>query len=180
MHRLAGGAPDGAYGIDLLGRLGLAFVALHLGGTIDNGDLAKVPCGACLDERDLGRQTEAVDLPPGRDVVERVEDQGEPGQVLDVEPRPVAHVAVDGREVHLPARGGHRPPHLRGDGALGHADVVGPEEELPVEVRHVDGVQVHHVHAGEARQGQVLEQLAANAAGTDQEDAAGPDPLEEV
>ena len=46
-----------------------------------------------------------------------------------------------------------------------------PEEELPVQVGEVDGVHINDVNVAEAREGDVLEQLAAQAARADNEDA---------
>jgi len=53
--------------------------------------------------------------------------------------------------------------HLPGHHRLGLPHMTGAEEELPVEVGDVDGVQVDDLHLLEARQHQVLEQLAADA-----------------
>ena len=47
---------------------------------------------------------------------------------------------------------------------LALAHVVRAEEELPVEVGHVDRVHVDHVDVLEAHQGQVLQELAAQTA----------------
>jgi hypothetical protein len=49
------------------------------------------------------------------------------------------------------------------------------EEELAVQVRHVDGVEVHRDEALEAHEHEVLQQLAADAAGADDEHLAPPD-----
>jgi len=57
--------------------------------------------------------------------------------------------------------------HLR----LWPADVLLSEEELAVEVGHVDGVEVDHVDLAEAHEREVLEQLAAEAAGADHQHA---------
>lgn len=53
------------------------------------------------------------------------------------------------------------------DFGLVSADVLVPEEELAVEVGEVDGVEVDYVDLGEAREGEVLDDLAAQAAGAD-------------
>ena len=47
-----------------------------------------------------------------------------------------------------------------------------PEEELPVEVGHIDRVHVNHVDVAKPRQRQVFEQLAAQAASTHDQHAA--------
>ena len=55
-----------------------------------------------------------------------------------------------------------------GDGAFGAADVLPAEEELAVEVGDVDGVEVDYFDVEEAGEGEVFEEFAADAAGTDQ------------
>jgi hypothetical protein len=52
------------------------------------------------------------------------------------------------------------------------ADVVSAEEELSVEVGDVDGVHVDDVYVAKACEGEVFEELAAETAGADDEDAA--------
>ena len=53
---------------------------------------------------------------------------------------------------------------------LGAADVLRAEQELPVQVRVVNRVQVDHGDIREAREDQVLDKLAADATGADDED----------
>jgi hypothetical protein len=60
------------------------------------------------------------------------------------------------------------PRHRR----LGLVHVALAEEELPVQVGHVDGVEVDDVDVGEAGEHKVLEQLAANAAGANHQHLA--------
>jgi len=57
---------------------------------------------------------------------------------------------------------------------LGLAHVLVPEEELPVQVGHVDGVHVDDVDLPEAHQRQVLQQLAAQTAGPDHQHLQRP------
>lgn len=45
------------------------------------------------------------------------------------------------------------------------------EEELTVEIAEIDCVEIDDVNFTKARQGKVLEQFAANAAGADEKDA---------
>ena len=47
-----------------------------------------------------------------------------------------------------------------------------PEQELAVQVGHVDGVHVDYINVAEPRQRQVLEQLAAEAARADAQHSA--------
>ena len=61
------------------------------------------------------------------------------------------------------ARGAHR--------RLWPANIRLPEEELPVEVGDVNRVEVDHVNVAKAHQREVLEELAAEAAGADDEHA---------
>ena len=52
------------------------------------------------------------------------------------------------------------------------ADIAGTEEELSVEVGDVDGVHINDVYVAKAGEGKVFEELAAETAGPDDEDAA--------
>ena len=54
---------------------------------------------------------------------------------------------------------------------LGFLDVLMPEQKLAVEVGEVDGVEIDDVDVAESGEDEVLEQLAANAACTNHEDA---------
>jgi hypothetical protein len=47
--------------------------------------------------------------------------------------------------------------------------VLVPEEELSIEVRKIDSIEVDNMNFAEAGQDEILEQLAANAAGSDHE-----------
>lgn len=46
-----------------------------------------------------------------------------------------------------------------------------PEEELPVQVREIDGVEVNDVDVEEAAKDEVLQELAANAPSSNHQDA---------
>jgi hypothetical protein len=46
---------------------------------------------------------------------------------------------------------------------------------LAVEIGNVDGVEVDYLDVTEAGEGQVFEEFAADAAGSDEEDAGGED-----
>lgn len=54
---------------------------------------------------------------------------------------------------------------------LGFLDVLMPEQKLAVEVGEVDGVEIDDVDVAKSGEDEVLEQLAANAACTNHEDA---------
>ena len=55
--------------------------------------------------------------------------------------------------------------------SLGFLDVFVAEEELAVQIREVDRVEIHNVDLAEASEDEILEELAADAAGTDHEHA---------
>ena len=50
-------------------------------------------------------------------------------------------------------------------------DVLLSEEKLPIQVAEIDGVQIDDVDVAESGQDEVLEQLAADPSGADQQDA---------
>ena len=51
--------------------------------------------------------------------------------------------------------------------SLGFLDMLVSEQELPVEIRKIDRVEVDDVDLSEAIEGQVLQQLAPDAPGAD-------------
>jgi hypothetical protein len=57
---------------------------------------------------------------------------------------------------------------------LGLLDVLIAEQELPVEVAEIDGVQVDNVDLAEAGEDEILEQFAADAASSHHQDARLP------
>eukprot|EP00047_Mylnosiga_fluctuans_P019583 m.84068 g.84068 ORF g.84068 m.84068 type:complete len:1015 (-) comp8186_c0_seq2:29-3073(-) len=127
--------------------------------------------GARLQQRPAVEDTALVHVASGLDVVKRVGNTVDGTEEL---------VAVDGLSLGADTRGAcldvQRRVHLRdGSGrALGLqlVDIVGPEEELAVEVRLLDGVHVSDDQlAMRARSkpdhGHVLQQLTADGASTD-------------
>jgi hypothetical protein len=106
-------------------------------------------------------------MAPGLEVIERIEDDVEalePGHVelgvLDV----VVVRLDDDVGVEL-ARG------FLCDQGLGLLDVLAAEQKLPVQVAQVNRVEVDNVDFAKPGQDQILEQLAADAAGSDHEHA---------
>lgn len=150
-----------------------AVVALGLSGA--NGlHLAEEAGSAALDEWHIGGDTHAVDVPPRREVVEgaehhvklAVEGEAELG-CLDV--------AVVRDDLDAGVKGTCR---RLGDLGLRLLDVLLLEEELPVQVREVNGVEVdlgerctYDLEVAHAQQDEVLEHLAPDAACTDYEHA---------
>jgi hypothetical protein len=156
---------------------------------LDDLDLAVETRGAALDQRDIRCQAHLVHMPPRIQVVERIEDNVEGLEPRDVELR-VLDVVVVGLDLDVgvePARRLFRnlslvsacpitaslqlaPAHQ----CLGLLDVLIAEQELPVEVAQVDGVQIDNVNLPEAREDEVLEQLAADAARSHHQNARLP------
>ena len=107
-------------------------------------------------------------MAPGPHVVEGVGDDRESLHVLDAELVPVLDVSVvrDHLDVWV------EPKHTAArDEGLGLAHVVLAEEELAVEVADVDGIQVDDLEVAEPAEDEVLEELAPDAPGPDDEDA---------
>ena len=84
MDRLAGCAADGADG-ESLGRLFRRAVVACCHALLDDLDLAVEAGRAAFDQRDVGGQTHLVDVPPGIEVVEGVEDEGKAREPIDAE-----------------------------------------------------------------------------------------------
>jgi hypothetical protein len=221
VDRLVRRGPDRADGVLGLRGLGLALEALGAP-LFDDKGLPQVPLRARLHQRLVRGQAQPVHVPPGGDVVEGVDDDVEPVEEADAEARllDVGVVGDDGRG----GRGGRpRERRLPRHHGLGQPDVVRAEEELPVEVGDVNGVQVDdlqggerlgargraraknseapfwpsssphvgpsarprdtrretHVDVGEAREHEVLEELAADPAGADDEELGRANAREE-
>mmetsp|Transcript_8793 Transcript_8793/g.18943 ORF Transcript_8793/g.18943 Transcript_8793/m.18943 type:complete len:226 (-) Transcript_8793:63-740(-) len=196
MDRLTRRTPYSANGIHLLRRLGLTFVAFRAARSIDDGDLSQVAGRPGLHEGDRGGETEPIDATTRRDVVEGVEDEGEGLDVGDVEFGIVADVAVVGGVLRLVIavviviviaplavifhrRRDHPQRRLARHHTLGHADVMTPKQELSIQIAHIDGIQIDDFDVAKAAQGEVFEELASDAAGSDEEDATIEDGGEE-
>mmetsp|Transcript_40067 Transcript_40067/g.101791 ORF Transcript_40067/g.101791 Transcript_40067/m.101791 type:complete len:277 (+) Transcript_40067:881-1711(+) len=129
VHGLLRRGSDCAIRIDLLSGLCLALEALCLA-LLYHGHLAQVPSRARLQQRFLGGQAESVHVPPGLQVVERIDDHIELRDELDAELR-VLDVAVVGRDVRA------RSELLHGLGrnlCLRPVHVLPAEQELAIQV----------------------------------------------
>lgn len=161
-------------------------------------DLAVEPCGAALYQRHIRCQTHPVDMAPRVQVIQRIKDDTETREPVDVE-LAVLDVGMVGLQLRAGlelARNLLRDLIERGDAALsgypraqtecevrredgrmdgGNAeithqslwflDVLVSEEELTVQVAQIDRVKVDDVDFAEAGEKEVLEELAAYAAG---------------
>lgn len=157
---------------------------------LDDLDLTVEPGGATLDQRDVSGKAHFVDMAAGVEIVESVEDEAEALEPVDIElgvfDVGVVRLDVDvgvklsGRlfrnlreqdEVSARAKWAQRDSLRPTYQGLGLFDVLVPEEELAVEIGKVDGVQVYDVNVAESGEHEVLEQLAADAASADHENA---------
>lgn len=145
----------------------------------DNLYLTVEPSRAALDQRHVRGQAHLIDMTARIEVVQRIEDDAkglEPGDVELV----VLDVGVVGLDVHagVESAGGFlrnlcrrlATPQPRPECAfsayqcLGLLDVLIAEEELAIEIAQVDRVEVDDVDVAEAREDEVLEELAADTA----------------
>ena len=154
--------PDGANGIDLAGFLRLTLVTGRLGRFVNGGDLAQVARGAGFNEGRVGGQGQAIDATAGHDVVERVQNEIKPLDVLHVELAVVADVAVVRRVVGAAGDGQFR-RHLARHDALGLSNVVTAKEELTIQIGDVNGVEIDHFNVTKPGEREIFQQLAANA-----------------
>mmetsp|Transcript_125043 Transcript_125043/g.266884 ORF Transcript_125043/g.266884 Transcript_125043/m.266884 type:complete len:341 (-) Transcript_125043:218-1240(-) len=145
MHWLLRCRPNRAVGVDLLCRLRLALEALSLA-FLDDGDLPKVARAARLEEWPLGGEAEAVHMASSFEVVESVHHDVELRDEFDTV-LGLLHVAVMG---HNPCARAHLAHCLCCDLGLGPVHVGAAEEELAVQVRDVDGVEVYNLNVPEA------------------------------
>lgn len=155
---------------------------------LDDLNLPIEPRSPALNQRDISSQTHLVDMSPRIQVIQRIEHHIEGLEPLDVEGwildirmmRLQLDVGVEFARCFLrnlrdsppsapflPSGGGGGAPPYHGFRLL---DVLHAEQELAVEIAQVDGVQVDDVDLAEAREDEVLEQFAADAASADHED----------
>ena len=134
---LVRGGADGARRVALRRRLGPAVEALRLPLEVHR-HLPEVARRAALDERHLRGEAHAVDVPARVEVVQAVQDHREAAEEGDVElwALDVPVVRHDGSPGPEGQHRLARHPRLR------LPDVVLSEQELPVQVAHLDRVQV--------------------------------------
>ena len=104
-------------------------------------------------------------MPPSIDVVECVEDECEGGEPFDVESG-IFDVCVIGCEFDIWVE---LLRNILCNQGFRFLDVLLAKEELPVEVAQIDGVEIDDVNLAKAREYEVLEEFAANAAGANEE-----------
>lgn len=152
MNRRRWGAPDSADGVCL--RCGLCLTIVAFEPILDNDlHVAAVACSPALHQWRSGRQTHLVHMSSRVKVIECTED--------DVERSEPAHVIFRLFDVVLV--GGYADLWvelarcLLGHNRLRALNVPRLEQELAVEVREVDGVEVDNFHVLESRQDDVLD-----------------------
>mmetsp|Transcript_22571 Transcript_22571/g.72656 ORF Transcript_22571/g.72656 Transcript_22571/m.72656 type:complete len:263 (-) Transcript_22571:74-862(-) len=164
MNRLLWRAADGADRVHLLRRGGDAVVAAG-DGLADRERLPHVARGARFDQRHLTRDAQAIHVSAGPVVIQRVEHQVELAHEFQPKAR-LLHVAVVSGDFRSRIEPQHR---LTGNDSFGLSDMVLPEQELAVQVRHVDAIQIDHLDALKAGQHKRLEQLAPDTPGSNDE-----------
>jgi hypothetical protein len=124
-------------------------------------------------------------MPPRVQIVQRVEDDAEASEPRDVELRVLDVVVVRldldvGVELERRLLGNLQPASARtltwwdifmAYLGLGLLDVLIAEEKLAVQVAEIDGVEVDDVDVAKAREHEILEQLAPDAAGAHHQNA---------
>ena len=107
----------------------------------------------------------------GIDVIQSIYDRIEASKPVDLEQGVSDDVAVDRLYFYI------RVKSLDGFSSyycFALPDVLLSEEELPVQVRHVDRVQIDHRELLATDEHQVLEELTSNTSSADDQDLAGP------
>ena len=51
--------------------------------------------------------------------------------------------------------------------AFGQSDVMGPEQQLSIQIGDIDRIQIDHRYVGKATEHQVLNQFTTNTTGSD-------------
>eukprot|EP00968_Pinguiococcus_pyrenoidosus_P027209 scaffold7359_cov255-Pinguiococcus_pyrenoidosus.AAC.10 len=175
VHWLGRRGSDGADRMRLGWVVGIALVAFGVARQ-DGLNLPVVARGAALDQRQLLRDAHPIHVTPRADVVQRVEHEVEPLEV--VQPK---LLVLDVAMVRFDA--GQRIEGLDGlarHHGLGEAHVLLAEQELPVQIGDVDGVQVDGLDALEATQHEVLQELAADASSSHDEHLGGAHRLQQL
>lgn len=160
MYWLARRTSNGADGEGLGRILGTAVIAC-CDSLLDDLDLPIEARGPTFYQRHVGSQTHLIDMPSRLHIVQRIENNIETAKpvhielcLLDVR---MMCLDLDARIELLRSFFGHQ--------CLGLLDVFVTEKELSVQVAQVNGVEVDDVNFAESKENEVLEELAADAAG---------------
>jgi hypothetical protein len=100
-------------------------------------------------------------------IIERVEDQVEPGEPLQIELF-VFDIGMMGNQLDV---GIELPSYLFRNERLWLLDVFLSEEKLTIQIAQVDGVKVDNVDFAEAGEDKVLQQLTADPARADKKNS---------
>ena len=100
------------------------------------------------------------------DVIERIEDEGEGREPVDIESG-IFDVGMVSCEFDF---GVESLCHFFGDQSFWFLDMFLTEEELAIEVAKVDCVEIDYVYLAKAGQDEVFEDFTADSAGADKED----------
>jgi hypothetical protein len=149
-------------------------------------NLAVESRGAALHQRNIRRKTHAVHMPARIQIIQRIEDEIERLEPCDIEPLilDIIMVRLDLDVRVEPARRlfrnlvashisccsstwGFQTTHQR----LRLLDMLVAEQKLAIQITQIDRVQVDNMDFAKAREHQVLEQFAADAASADHQDA---------
>ena len=190
MDRLARCASDGAHGEGL----GCFFWCAIIAGCyafLDDLNLAVKSSGATLNEGHIGGKTHAVDMSSGFQVVERIKNQGEATEPRDVKLRVLdVGVVCDDLSVGVESLGNFFgnlfipvssfPFSIASRCAYQSfrlLDMLVSEEELSIQVRKVNRVEVDDVNLSETTKDQVLQKLASDASCADHQNSCLKSPV---
>lgn len=121
--------------------------------------------GATLNQRYVGSQAHFVDVPPGVEVIQGVKDDSKASEPRHVEVR-FFDVCVMSHnfDIWVEFLGS-----LFGNERFGLFDMLLSEQELSVEIREVDRVQVDDVYLAEASEGEILQELTSDSSSANHE-----------
>lgn len=170
MNRLAGCASDRTDGKALWCLLGRAVVACCRT-LLDDLDLTIESSRTTFNQRNIRSQAHLIHMSPCIQVIQRIKHHGETLEPVDIELR-ILDVCMVSLELHIWVELvrrflSHLCPQLSvyvflsyshlTNQSLRFLDMLVPEEELPVEVAQIDGVEVNNMDFAEAREDQILE-----------------------
>mmetsp|Transcript_54069 Transcript_54069/g.105793 ORF Transcript_54069/g.105793 Transcript_54069/m.105793 type:complete len:316 (-) Transcript_54069:204-1151(-) len=150
-------------------RDGLRRAVIAIGDTgQEQRGLSLPPCAACIDQRAACHHAHQIDVGTRLHVVQAVDDEVEALEELDVVRRICDHVAHVRFDFAVRVELFHGRSSTLG---LGLVHISASEEELTVQVRHIDRVEVNDVNLAGTGKNQILQKLTPNAPSANHKDA---------
>mmetsp|Transcript_9349 Transcript_9349/g.34628 ORF Transcript_9349/g.34628 Transcript_9349/m.34628 type:complete len:215 (+) Transcript_9349:1203-1847(+) len=142
---------NGAHGKGLLSLLWLAFVAFGAS-LLDGHDLTEIACGASIQQRHIRSQTHSIHMLSSTNIIQRVHHHLESLEIIHREVGGFDISVMRGDFVQVSFLVRHKAQHrLFGHLALAPPHMLLPKQKLPIQIRHVNCIQVYDFYIPKAR-----------------------------